>query len=72
MRSSVDEGRSWATPERGFPSIFTYMRDIGFSPDRTVGYIVGQTGMVLRSEDGGTTWSQVLPPPDRRRGGGLI
>ena len=70
--SSADGGRSWAMPERGFPSIFTYMRDIGFSPDRTIGYIVGQSGMVLRSEDGGTTWGQVLPPPDRRRGGGLI
>lgn len=70
--SSVDAGHSWTTPDRGFPSIFTYMRDIGFSPNRSTGYIVGQTGMVLRSEDGGVTWNQVLPPPDRRRGGGLI
>ncbi|MEN8184796.1 MAG: YCF48-related protein [Myxococcota bacterium] len=69
---SADQGRSWIAPDRGFPSIFTYMRDIGFSPDGGTGYIVGQTGMVLRSEDGGTTWSQVLPPPDRRRGGGFI
>jgi photosystem II stability/assembly factor-like uncharacterized protein len=26
-----------------------------------VGFIVGQRGMVLRSEDGGDSWAQVLP-----------
>ena len=48
----------------GFPTIFTFMRDIGFDPDGRVGYIVGQQGKVLRREDGGKTWSQVLPPPE--------
>jgi photosystem II stability/assembly factor-like uncharacterized protein len=70
--ASPDVGLSWRVPERGFPSIFTFMRDVRFSPDRGTGYIVGQTGLVLRSSDGGTTWSQVLPPPERRTGAGLI
>ncbi len=70
--TSADQGRSWVAPKKGFPSIFTYMRDVAFAPDRKTGYIVGQTGMVLRSEDGGDTWTQVLPPPEQRKGGGLI
>lgn len=70
--ASRDDGLSWLVPERGFPSIFTFMRDVRFSADRGTGYIVGQTGMVLRSSDGGVTWSQVLPPPEKRSGGGLI
>ena len=43
------------------------MRDLGFDPTNTSGFIVGQEGMVLRSTDGGASWTQVLPPPDRRR-----
>jgi photosystem II stability/assembly factor-like uncharacterized protein len=39
------------------------MRDIGFSSNDRVGFIVGQRGMVLRSEDGGGSWKQVLPKP---------
>jgi len=70
--TSTDQGRSWVVPKKGFPSIFTYMRDVAFAPGGKTGYIVGQTGMVLRSEDGGETWTQVLPPPEQRRGGGLI
>ena len=37
------------------------MRDINFDPDDRVGYIVGQRGTVLRSEDSGQTWTEVLP-----------
>jgi photosystem II stability/assembly factor-like uncharacterized protein len=37
------------------------MRDIGFAPGSNVGYIVGQRAMVLRTEDGGKNWTQVLP-----------
>ena len=70
--TSADQGRSWLAPKKGFPSIFTYMRDVAFAPDGRTGWIVGQTGMVLRSEDGGETWTQVLPPPEQRKGGGLI
>jgi photosystem II stability/assembly factor-like uncharacterized protein len=70
--TSADQGRSWGVPKKGFPSIFTYMRDVAFAPGGKTGYIVGQTGMVLRSQDGGETWTQVLPPPDQRKGGGLI
>ena len=62
VQVSVDKGASWQTPKEGFPPIFTFMRDLGFSPDLKVGFIVGQTGLVLRSEDDGVSWKQVLPP----------
>ena len=62
MRVSDDGGVSWHE-QRGFPTLFTFMRDIHFDPDQRVGYIVGQRGTVLRSEDSGQTWTQMLPPP---------
>jgi photosystem II stability/assembly factor-like uncharacterized protein len=42
--------------------VFTFMRDLAFEHKQQVGFIVGQQGLVLRSEDGGKTWAQVLPP----------
>ena len=62
MRVSDDGGVSWHE-QRGFPTIFTFMRDLGFDPDGRVGYIVGQRGTVLRSADSGQSWQQMLPPP---------
>jgi photosystem II stability/assembly factor-like uncharacterized protein len=61
MRVSTDGGVTWDLPASGFPTIFTFMRDIGFSANDRVGFIVGQDGMVLRTEDGGGSWRQVLP-----------
>jgi photosystem II stability/assembly factor-like uncharacterized protein len=61
MRVSEDGGVSWHE-QRGFPTIFTFMRDVQFDPDGRVGYIVGQRGKVLRSDDSGQSWRQVLPP----------
>ena len=49
-----------------FPTIFTFMRDIGFDTTNQSGFIVGQEGNVLRSTDGGKHWTQVLPPEGRR------
>jgi photosystem II stability/assembly factor-like uncharacterized protein len=60
MRVSDDGGVTWHE-SRNFPTIFTFMRDIGFDPDHRVGYIVGQRGTVLRSADSGQTWQQMLP-----------
>ena len=62
VRYSEDGGKSWAPPQKGFPDIFTFMRDLEFAPDRKTGFIVGQRGLVLRTEDAGDTWQQVYPP----------
>jgi photosystem II stability/assembly factor-like uncharacterized protein len=65
VRVSSDGSSQWAAPEAvDFPTIFTFMRDIGFDPQRLTGLIVGQQGKILRSKDGGKSWSQVLPPPE--------
>lgn len=62
-RTSADGGRTWQRLEKGFPEVFTFMRDITFGTgDR--GWIVGATGQVLRSSDGGVSWLQVLPQPE--------
>jgi photosystem II stability/assembly factor-like uncharacterized protein len=45
-----------------FPEVFTFMRDVAFDPSGKRGFIVGQTGQILRSEDAGYQWDQVLPP----------
>jgi len=67
VQYSSDGGKSWAPPTEGeFPPIFTFMRDLGFARGRPTGFIVGQDGMVLRTKDAGQTWTQVLPPPERR------
>lgn len=65
VRVSQDTGETWKQPETGFPTIFTFMRDINYAPGRQVGFIVGQQGLVLRTSDGGVSWSQVLPKETR-------
>ncbi len=63
VRMSVDDGTTWQLPtEDAFPSLFTFMRDVDFDPSGQVGFIVGQTGQILRSEDAGSMWRKVLPP----------
>lgn len=65
IRVSTDSGRSWRPPgSENFPDLFTFMRDVGFSPSGRVGFIVGQTGRILRSTDAGIQWRPVLPPPE--------
>jgi photosystem II stability/assembly factor-like uncharacterized protein len=69
IRFSEDGGDSWEPPgEDEFPTVFTFMRDLGFEREQRMGLIVGQEGMVMRSRDGGKSWSQVLPPESWRRG----
>ena len=65
IRVSMDSGHTWREPASGdFPEIFTFMRDITFDSTGRVGFIVGQTGQILRSTDAGMQWKQVLPPPE--------
>ena len=69
VRMSVDDGSTWKQPPPDtFPRLFTFMRDIDFDPSGEVGFIVGQTGQILRSDDAGYRWEQVLPPPDEAEG----
>ncbi len=70
VRVSSDRGDTWAAPQKGFPHIFTFMRDIWFAPDGKSGYIVGERGSVLRSDDSGRNWTSVLPPPEHRSAAG--
>ena len=70
VRVSPDGGETWAQPAHGFPSIFTFMRDIWFAPDGRSGYIVGERGEVLHTSDAGETWDKVLPPPDHVQAAG--
>ncbi len=64
VRYSTDGGKAWSAPQKGFPDIFTFMRDLEFAPGLTTGFIVGQRGLVLRTEDAGDTWKQVFPPAE--------
>lgn len=70
VRVSADQGESWRVPDKGFPTIFTFMRDIWFAPDGQSGYIVGERGNVLHTQDAGASWKAVLPPPDHRSAAG--
>jgi photosystem II stability/assembly factor-like uncharacterized protein len=65
VRVSPDWGKTWQEPHPGeFPEMFTFMRDVAFDPSGRIGFIVGQTGQVLRSRDAGLEWKTVLPPPE--------
>ncbi len=61
-RFSGKDAMSWEKPRKGLPKLFTYFRDVSFEPLGRVGFIVGQKGTILRSEDAGSSWTQVLPP----------
>lgn len=73
VRVSTDGGSSWAAPDAtNFPTVFTFMRDVDFDPQRLTGLIVGQQGKIMRSKDGGKSWSQVLPPPEADSAGRMF
>ena len=64
VRESTDGGRTWSAPSStDMPEVFTFMRDLRFDPSGEVGTIVGQRGLVMRSDDAGSTWTKVLPKP---------
>ena len=64
VRISTDDGDTWRPPgDDIFPRVFTYMRDVNYSPSGRLGLIVGQSGRILRSTDSGFEWRQILPPP---------
>jgi photosystem II stability/assembly factor-like uncharacterized protein len=62
-RVSRDDGMTFERASANqFPQLFTYLRDLVFG-DSQRGWIIGASGMVLRSSDGGATWHEILPPP---------
>ena len=68
VRFSTDGGKTWAAPAVGdMPAVFSFLRDLDFDAAGKVGYIVGQGGIILRSDDAGRRWKPVLPPADRSR-----
>lgn len=70
VRVSKDGGDTWSVPQSGFPNVFTFMRDIWFAPDGKSGFIVGERGKVLHTENAGDSWDRVLPPPGHRAAAG--
>jgi photosystem II stability/assembly factor-like uncharacterized protein len=70
VRVSSDRGETWNAPQKGFPMIFTFMRDIWFAPGGKSGFIVGERGNVLHSDDAGRNWNTVLPPPEHQSAAG--
>ena len=62
VRISDDGGSSFrAARDDEVPPSFSYMRDMVFA-DSERGWIVGARGRILRTSDGGRSWTQVLPP----------
>lgn len=70
VRVSSDRGDTWNAPQKGFPTIFTFMRDIWFAPGGKSGFIVGERGNVLHTDDAGQNWNSVLPPKEHQSAAG--
>jgi photosystem II stability/assembly factor-like uncharacterized protein len=60
---SDDEARTWRSVQS--PSTAT-LTDVHFA-DAQVGLAVGHDSVILRTEDGGATWTQVHAAPDEQR-----
>jgi photosystem II stability/assembly factor-like uncharacterized protein len=62
--STRDRGATWISPAR--PKLFNWLAGAAFASD-SVAFVVGENGLVLRSEDGGASFalvSGVEPPPE--------
>jgi len=64
LYNTVDGGKTWQkalseiTEETyGDPFIFELFNDMAFADDK-VGWIAGESGLILKTEDGGKTWKQ--------------
>lgn len=59
VRISEDGGATWARPGAGFPTTFTFFRDMTFIGP--IGFVVGQGGTIFRTTNSGEDWSRLLP-----------
>jgi photosystem II stability/assembly factor-like uncharacterized protein len=54
-------------PENGWHTIkdiesINWFRDVAFSSDGKIGWVVGGSGTIYKTDDGGDTWQQLFPP----------
>lgn len=60
--TSADGGRHWQSPQvEGEAAHFDSLLGISFSPSGRTGLIVGESQRILRSVDGGETWTEIRP-----------
>jgi photosystem II stability/assembly factor-like uncharacterized protein len=57
-------GKGWREPRR--PRLFNWLTAVAFATDQ-LAYVVGEQGLILRSEDGGESWVHIAgrEPPTR-------
>lgn len=53
------DGNKWAVDQKTSGDIYTWLRDVRFSPDGSLGIVTGGKGTILVSRDGGASWEML-------------